>query len=303
MAVVAKAGEVQLEPVYDQAREIKAFDETKAGVKGLVDAGISDVPRMFHQPPDSFGETYVPTASQFSIPVIDLEGVKEDRSTRKSIVEEVRVASKEWGFFQIINHGIPVSVLEEMKVSVRRFFEQDVELKKHFYTRDLSKKVVHNSNFLLHTTPAASWRDTICCYMAPDPPSPEELPEPFRDMMVEYTDCVMSLGHLLFELISEALGLNSDHLLKLDCTKGLSQLCHYAPACPQPELTLGTTKHSDNSFLTVLLQDHIGGLQVLHESQWIDVPPVPGALVVNIGDLLQESLENCIKQSTINYKI
>ncbi|GMJ01962.1 hypothetical protein like AT1G06620 [Hibiscus trionum] len=103
----------------------------------------------------------------------------------------------------------------------------------------------------------------------------------------EYTDRMMSLGHLLFELISEGLGLSPDHLLKIDCAKGLVQLCHYAPACLQPELTLVTTKHADNSFITVLLQDHIGGLQVLHENQWIDVPPVPGALIVNIGDLLQ----------------
>ncbi|KAE8712422.1 1-aminocyclopropane-1-carboxylate oxidase-like protein 3 [Hibiscus syriacus] len=297
---VAKAGEVIFEPEYDRASEIKAFDETKAGVKGLVDAGISEVPQIFHQPPDTFGETYVPSASRYSIPVIDLRRVEEDRSTRKSIVEEVRTASKEWGFFQIINHGIPVIVLEKMKASVHRFFEQDVELKKQFYTRDFTKKIIHNSNFHLFTAPAASWRDSICCIMAPDPPNPEELPEPLRDMMVEYTDRIISLGNLLFELISEALGLNPDHLLKIDCAKGLSQLCHYAPACPQPELTLGTSKHADNSFLTVLLQDHIGGLQVLHENQWIDVPPVPGALVVNIGDLLQASRRKL--QLTIRFR-
>ncbi|KAH0866071.1 hypothetical protein HID58_083282 [Brassica napus] len=46
-------------------------------------------------------------------------------------------------------------------------------------------------------------------------------------------------------------------------------------------LTLGLTKFSDNSFLTVLLQDHVGGLQVLHDQYWVDVPPVLGALVVN----------------------
>ncbi|XP_062104519.1 1-aminocyclopropane-1-carboxylate oxidase homolog 1-like [Humulus lupulus] len=49
----------------------------------------------------------------------------------------------------------------------------------------------------------------------------------------------------------------------------------------------GQQDHTDNDFLTVLLQDHIGGFQVLHQNTWVDVPPVPGALVVNIGDLLQ----------------
>ncbi|KAG4210301.1 hypothetical protein ERO13_A02G037500v2 [Gossypium hirsutum] len=287
--VAVDAGEVQtqFELKYDRASEIKAFDEMKTGVKGLVDSGISEVPRIFHQPPDIVGESYVPSATQFSIPVIDLQGVKEDPSTHTEIVKQVLNASQEWGFFQIINHGIPLSVLEEMKVRVRRFYELDNELKKQFYTRDTSKKVVYNCNFDLHTAPAANWRDTVYFDIAPDPPKPEELPEPFRDMMVEYTDRMMNLGRLLFELISEALGLNPDHLVKIDCAKGLGHLCHYYPACPQPELTIGTSKHTDSCFLTVLLQDHIGGLQVLYENQWIDVPPVPEALVVNIGDLLQ----------------
>ncbi|KAI3504160.1 hypothetical protein L1887_32705 [Cichorium endivia] len=50
---------------------------------------------------------------------------------------------------------------------------------------------------------------------------------------------------------------------------------------------MGTTKHTDHGFITVLLQDEIGGLQILHQNEWIDVPPTPGALVINIGDLLQ----------------
>ena len=104
---------------------------------------------------------------------------------------------------------------------------------------------------------------------------------------MEYCRQVQVLGRVLFGLLSEALGLNPAHLQRMDCAKGHSILFHYYPACPEPELTMGTTRHSDPDFLTILLQDHIGGLQVLSHNGWVDVPPVPGALVVNIGDLLQ----------------
>jgi len=99
----------------------------------------------------------------------------------------------------------------------------------------------------------------------------------------------MKLGELLFQLLSEAIGLQSGHFNKIGCGEGMFVLGHYYPPCPQPELTIGTSKHSDHSFITLLLQDQIGGLQILHEDYWIDVPPTPGALVVNIGDLLQVS--------------
>ncbi|XP_041007394.1 1-aminocyclopropane-1-carboxylate oxidase homolog 1-like isoform X2 [Juglans microcarpa x Juglans regia] len=275
---------------YDRASELKAFDDTKAGVKGLVDAGVTEIPRIFHLPPEyNFDNNSVSDHDNlFSlIPVIDLEGIEKDVTKRKEVVEAVRDASETWGFFQVVNHGIPVGVLEEMKEAVRRFHEQDTEIKKEFYTRDPMKPVLYNTNFDLYSAPSTNWRDTFACSMAPNPPNSEQLPAPCRDILEEYSKLVMELGISLFELLSEALGLNPKHLNGIDCAEGLQVICHYYPACPQPELTLGTTQHADNTFLTVLLQDHIGGLQVLHQDKWIDIPPVPGALVVNVGDLLQ----------------
>eukprot|EP00258_Populus_trichocarpa_P049011 XP_024465030.1 1-aminocyclopropane-1-carboxylate oxidase homolog 1 [Populus trichocarpa] len=277
-----------LDSSSDRTSELKAFDETKAGVKGLVDAGITKVPWIFHHPPDDLDKTLiVATDGKFRFPIIDLEGVRKDPFQRKEIVERVRDASETWGFFEVVNHGIPVSVLEEMKDGVCRFYEQDVELKKEYFSRDYTRKVIYNSNFDLYTASSTNWRDTVSYIMAPGPPMPEELPAACRDILMEYSKAVMNLGNLLLELLSEALGLNPNYLKDIDCAKGLAVLCHYYPACPQPELTLRATKHSDNDFLTVLLQDQIGGLQILHQNQWVDVPPTPGALVINIGDLMQ----------------
>lgn len=111
-----------------------------------------------------------------------------------------------------------------------------------------------------------------------------------RDILMEYSQQVLKLGICLFKLLSEGLGLKPNHLKDIGCAEGLLTLCHYYPPCLQPELTMGVTKHADDDFITVLLQDHVRGLQVLHEGQWVNVPPLPGALVINIGDLLQARL-------------
>ncbi|CAI9118225.1 OLC1v1019760C1 [Oldenlandia corymbosa var. corymbosa] len=273
---------------YDRKAELQAFDDTKAGVKGLADSGITKIPRIFiHQAGNFLKQSKSKESLQYEFPVIDLDGIRKGPITRKEVVEKAREASEKWGFFHVVNHGIPVGVLEEMIAGVHRFFDQDFEVRQEWYTRDATKRVVHNSNFDLFSSPAANWRDTVFCIMAPNPPNPEELPPVCRDILIKCSQEVAKLGSTLFEILSEALGLNPNYLNNIGCNEGLAVICNYYPPCPQPDLTLGTTNHTDGDFLTVLVQDHIGGLEVLHENQWVAVPPLPGALVINIGDLLQ----------------
>ncbi|WMV51497.1 hypothetical protein MTR67_044882 [Solanum verrucosum] len=111
-----------------------------------------------------------------------------------------------------------------------------------------------------------------------------------KQLVVEYAskEDQGDRGIHVLELDSNQLSSQEPHLMNSGEFDGTSISNSTAP-CPRPELTIGTNKHSDNDFLTVLLQDHIGGLQVLYQNQWewFDVPHMCGALVVNIEDLLQ----------------
>uniref|UniRef100_A0A1J3ER66 Putative 2-oxoacid dependent dioxygenase n=1 Tax=Noccaea caerulescens TaxID=107243 RepID=A0A1J3ER66_NOCCA len=268
---------------FDRASEVKAFDEMKTGVKGLVDAGNTKIPRIFHNPEASI--IYPKHPSSVTIPTVDLGGVLESKATRESVVAKVRDSMERFGFCEVINHGIPLHVMDKMRDGVRGFHDQDPQVRKTFYSRE--NKVKYHTNADLHHSPAGSWRDTFTCFMAPDVPKVEDLPQICGEIMLEYSKWVMKLGELIFELLSEALGLKPNHLKEMDCAKGLFLLCHCFPYCPEPDRTLGGAPHTDRSFLTILLPGQIGGLQVLHDGYWIDVPPNPGSLIVNVGDLLQ----------------
>ncbi|RLN19784.1 DIBOA-glucoside dioxygenase BX6-like [Panicum miliaceum] len=263
----------------DRLSQLMAFDDTKAGVKGLVDAGIATVPPIFRHPPDPHAASATTT-----IPVVDLG--RPDLGLLRAAAETV-------GFFQVVNHGVPAELLAETLAAVRRFNEEPAEARRPYYTRDPARRVSYHSNFDLFQSPAANWRDTLFLEM---PAPPEEMPPPCRAVVPEYTRQLRRLGARLLELLSEALGLHVGYLERdAGCLDGMVLACHHYPPCPEPHLTMGTARHSDPSFLTVLLQDGVGGLQVLHGGRWADVPPLPGVLVVNVGDLLQLTSDDRFK--------
>ncbi|CAN0907243.1 1-aminocyclopropane-1-carboxylate oxidase homolog 12 [Linum grandiflorum] len=266
--------------VYDKMQDVKAFDETKAGVKGLVDSGITIIPRFFIHP--SLSRPTSPDRLDLQPPVIDMS------RGREAVVRDIRVAAETWGLFQLVNHDIPISVMEEMLAAVSRFHEQPAAAKAEMYSRDGGRKVRYISNGdLLVNKSAANWRDTLAFDFQDGYLDPQLFPQVCREAVEAYVENVIKLKKLLSELVSEAAGLHKEYLSSIECMEALSFACHYYPRCPQPHLTLGATNHTDPFVLTIVLQDQKGGLQVLHHDQWVNVTPLSGALVVNIGDFMQ----------------
>lgn len=109
--------------------------------------------------------------------------------------------------------------------------------------------------------------------------------------MDEFQSHLQRLGTTLYELLSTSLGLHPSRIQELfGATEEHNTLVrsNLYPRCPEPELTVWAGAHSDASIITILLQNDVPGLQIRPQGRpWMLVPPVPGALVVNVGDCLE----------------
>jgi isopenicillin N synthase-like dioxygenase len=273
---------------YDRMKELKEFDESKIGVKGLSDSGITSIPRFFVHPPETLSDLKS-FSTHTNIPVIDLSAVNTTTQRRK-IVEQVKEAATTWGFFQVINHGVPVSALDETINAIKAFHEQPHEVKSKYYKRDEGQGVMYASNNDLYRANAAAWHDSLQAWMGPTPPKVEDIPEVCRNEVVAWDKRATEVGETVMELLSEGLGLETGKFKKLTFTDARLFVGHCYPYCPQPDLTVGITSHTDPAVVTVLLQNHLPGLQVKHGDEWVNVNPVPGGLIINVGDFLQVRL-------------
>ncbi|KAL4645345.1 hypothetical protein ACB092_02G228800 [Castanea dentata] len=278
-------------PIYDRVKEVKEFDESKMGVKGLVDSGITSIPNMFIHPPETLSTLKKPTSqtcTKKTIPLIDLSNFNIP-TKRHQLVEQIRDATSSWGFFQVINHGIPLSVLDETMNAIKAFHDQPHEVKSKLYTRAHDREgVIYTSNFDLYRTNAATWHDSLAVWLSPEKKRAEEkeIPEVCRKELLAWDLHSAKVAEALLELLSEGLGLGAEKFKDLGFLVSKLIVGHYYPYCPQPDLTVGIRPHTDSG-LTVLLQNQVGGLQVKHDDEWVDVEPIPGALTINIGDTIQ----------------
>lgn len=107
--------------------------------------------------------------------------------------------------------------------------------------------------------------------------------------MIEYMRALDKLGMTIFEMLAHGLGLPDDFFTRNFEEKESTMIrVNRYPPCPLPTKCLGLGSHSYPHTLTILLQDDVGGLQVLKgDRQWVGIRPVANSFVFNIGDTLE----------------
>ncbi|KAJ1703002.1 hypothetical protein LUZ63_002781 [Rhynchospora breviuscula] len=223
--------------------------------------------------------------TETKIPIIDL------KSPVDQTISQIAHACQSYGFFQVVNHGIPDELLLKVMAIAIEFFRLPAEEKAKLYTDDPTKNVRLSTSFNVRRETVHNWRDYLRmhCYplekFMPEWPSKPDL---FKEVISTYCKEVRQLGMKLLGAISLSLGLEEDYIKEALGEQEQHMAVNFYPQCPEPELTYGLPAHTDPNALTILLQDpEVAGLHVLKDGNWIAVDPLPGALVINIGDQLQ----------------
>nr|GMD06577.1 protein SRG1-like [Ipomoea batatas] len=238
-----------------------------------------------------------PAPAVKEIPVINLANLlKGDNEELK----KMDIASKEWGFFQLINHGVSSSLVEKVKTDTKDFFHLPMEEKKKFWQEPGDLQGFGHA-FVISEEQKLDWSDmfyimTLPTYLRKSDLFPN-LPLPFRETVEMYAEELRNLAMKIIEYLAKALGIEREHIRGLfEGGMQAMRMNHY-PRCPQPDKVIGLCPHSDAVGLTILLQlNEKEGLQIRKNGMWIPVKPLPDAFVVNIGDIL-EILSNGIYRS------
>ncbi|EYU40361.1 hypothetical protein ABFS82_02G140600 [Erythranthe guttata] len=256
----------------------------------LSQMGINSVPDCYilpqsHRPTLDHG----PHSSTVYLPVIDLSSLGNPL-LRSTVIEQVHVACKELGAFQVINHGIPIPIVDQALEVAAEFFDMPNEKKMRIASTDAREPVRYGTSLNYINDKVKYWRDFIKHYSNPisrwidlwpsDPPS-------YKEKMGNYAKAVHILHKELMEVLFESLGLKPDYLQN-DIEEGSQVMAvNFYPACPEPNLTLGLPPHSDYGLLTILLQNQRGLETMDNDGKWQSVPVIKEGLVVQLGDHME----------------
>ncbi|MGW6707380.1 isopenicillin N synthase family dioxygenase [Streptomyces sp. NPDC054956] len=247
------------------------------------------------------------SSQQPSLPVLDLSQA-DDPALRDSFRKQLHAAARDSGFLHLTGHGVSAAETARILELTRAFFalpEAD-----RLAVSNLNSPHFRGYTRIGHelTGGASDWRDQLdvgaerpAPVVGPDDPAylwlegpnqwPAALPE-LRDAVLGWQSRLAAVAHRLLQELLASIGAPSDFFDEAfaDRPHLHTKLIRYPGSAPSGA-DQGVGAHKDYGFLTLLLQDSVGGLQVVRDGGFLDVPPLPGAFVVNLGELLEIATE------------
>jgi len=235
------------------------------------------------------------------LPIVDISLLSSaNLSERKQVAEQLGIAASEVGFLYITGHGISADIIKRLKDKTREYFSQPLEKKMHDY---IGNSLNHSGyvpegeeqlNAQYATVDNKEAYDVNLDFLSETGRRPmlgptqwSKLPG-FKKDIKDYYDQAIALSHRLFQGFALALGL-PENTFESILTSPPSQLrlIHYPFNQISPENRPGIGAHTDYECFTILLPT-APGLEVLNGAgEWIDVPLIDDAFVINIGDMLE----------------
>jgi isopenicillin N synthase-like dioxygenase len=242
------------------------------------------------------------------LPIVDIGCFLTDGSASDRIgaARAIEAACRDTGFFYLTGHAIPGESFQRLEKASRRFFALPAKDKLAIEMArggpawrgyfpvggeltsgkpDLKEGVYFGTELPAdHPRVSAGWPLHGANLW------PEQIPE-LRSAVLGYMDVAVRAGHALLEAVGMSLGLEPQYFARTYTAEPtiLFRIFHYPAVTPDEQSRTGSWgvgEHTDYGLLTLLAQDENGGLQVRSTRGWIEAPPVAGALVCNIGDML-----------------
>ncbi|KAF7829093.1 2-oxoglutarate-dependent dioxygenase DAO-like [Senna tora] len=217
------------------------------------------------------------------IPVIDVKKLSDGSEEE---LKKLREACEEWGCFRILNHPIPLGLMEEIQKVVGSLLDLPTEIRKN------NSHVIPGSGFIPSTTSNPLYQANGI-YDSASSEAVEEFcsqlnASPYqREILEAYGKAIQELAEKLGEKMGESLGLRSvgvEYFKDWPCSLRFNKYNFNPETLGQSGLQL----HTDTGFLTIVLQDdeNVDGLQVMHRSgSFVEAPSLPGTFFVNLGDV------------------
>ncbi|KAJ4715368.1 putative Gibberellin 20-oxidase [Melia azedarach] len=251
----------------------------------------ANIPTEFIWPNSDLART---AQEELNEPLIDLEGfINGDERATAEAVKLIRTACLNHGFFQVINHGVDVNLVNAAAEEIDTIFKLPLERKLSIPRKPGSVAGYSNAHADRFSS-KLPWKECLSFPYHENDSQPIAVDyfksvlgqdfEPTGWVYQKYCEAMKKLSGVIFKLLAVSLGVDRMHYKNFFEDGSSIMRCNYYPPCNNSGLTLGTGPHSDPTSLTILYQDQVGGLEVFANNNWYSVRPRPDALVINIGD-------------------